>query len=61
MNLNDVVNALPVIIDVTSKVIAGAALVAAITPTPKDDKVIGKVRKVVDFLALNIGFAKNRK
>ena len=30
----------------------------AITPTPKDDKFIGKLYKIVDVCALNIGKAK---
>ncbi len=41
--------------------IAAAAAIAALTPSPKDDSIVAKVRKVVDFLALNWGFAKNKK
>jgi hypothetical protein len=40
--------------------IAVASLVAAITPTPRDDKFIGKIYKIfVDGVALNIGRAKD--
>lgn len=50
------------IIDIVAYVIAIASAVAALTPTPKDDSVVAKVsgvfKKVVDFLALNIGNAK---
>ena len=40
--------------------IAVASLVAAITPTPRDDKFIGKIYKIfVDGVALNVGRAKD--
>ena len=39
-------------------VIAIASLVAAVTPTPKGDKFLAKLYKGIDFLALNIGKAK---
>jgi hypothetical protein len=41
-------------------IIAIASLVAAVTPTPKGDKFLGKLYKVIDFLALNIGKAKDK-
>ena len=37
-----------------------ASAIAALTPTPKDDTVVGKVYKVIDWLALNVGKAKNK-
>ena len=37
-----------------------ASLIAASTPTPKDDAWIGKLYKFVDLLALNIGKAKEK-
>ena len=39
-------------------VVTFASLVAASTPTPKDDVWIGKLYKFLDLLALNIGKAK---
>lgn len=48
------------ILEVASLVVAAAAAIAALTPTPKDDGVIKTIRKVVDALALNVGKAKNR-
>ena len=39
-------------------IVTVASLVAASTPTPVDDKWIGKLYKFVDVLALNIGKAK---
>ena len=41
-------------------IIAIASLVAAVTPTPEGDKFLGKLYKVIDFLALNIGKAKDK-
>jgi len=35
-----------------------SAIIAASTPTPKDDVWIGKLYKVIDLLAMNIGKAK---
>ena len=39
-------------------IVTVASIVAASTPTPKDDEWIGKLYKFVDLLALNIGKAK---
>ena len=48
------------IIAVASSVVALASLVAALTPTPKDDSWVGKAYKIVDWLALNVGKAKDK-
>lgn len=45
---------------VITAVIATASAIAALTPTPKDDTVIGKVYKIVDWLALNVFKAKEK-
>ena len=37
-----------------------ASLIAASTPTPKDDQWMGKLYKFIDMLALNIGKAKEK-
>ena len=37
-----------------------ASLIAASTPTPKDDEWMGKLYKFVDMLALHIGKAKDK-
>tara|TARA_R110000765_G_scaffold61815_1_gene119702 strand:+ start:57 stop:254 length:198 start_codon:yes stop_codon:yes gene_type:complete len=37
-----------------------ASIVAASTPTPKDDEWIGKLYKFIDLLAVNIGKAKEQ-
>jgi hypothetical protein len=41
-------------------IIAIASLVAAVTPTPKGDKLLAKLYKGIDLLALNIGKAKDK-
>ena len=41
-------------------IVTVASLIAAATPTPKDDAWIGKLYKFVDLLALNIGKAKEK-
>ena len=35
-----------------------SSIIAASTPTPKDDVWIGKIYKLIDMLAINIGKAK---
>ena len=41
-------------------IVTVASLIAASTPTPKDDEWIGKLYKFIDLLALNIGKAKDK-
>ena len=41
-------------------IVTVASIIAATTPTPKDDAWIGKLYKFVDLLALNIGKAKEK-
>jgi hypothetical protein len=38
--------------------VALASAICAVTPTPKDDAVIGKIYKVLEMFALNVGKAK---
>lgn len=48
------------LVGVATTVVTIASIVAASTPTPKDDEWIGKLYKLVDVLAINIGKAKDR-
>jgi hypothetical protein len=48
------------IIGYVTMIVTVASLVAASTPTPKDDVWIGKLYKFIDLLALNIGKAKDK-
>ena len=45
-------------IEAALAIVGAASAGAAATPTRKDDAVMGKITRVIDLLALNIGFAK---
>jgi hypothetical protein len=47
-------------IEIALAIHAAASLICAMTPTRKDDDILGKIYKVLEFLALNIGRAKQR-
>jgi hypothetical protein len=57
--LQAVLSALPDWLQALSLLVAAFASIAALTPTPKDDGIMLVLRRVVDFLALNFGGAKN--
>ena len=53
---------LETLIEVVSYVVSGAAILAAAIPSPKAEKAskaLSFVRKCLDFLAMNVGHAKN--
>ena len=41
-----------------TSLVTAASAVSAVTPTPKDDKVLGGILRVLNVLALNIGHAE---
>ena len=45
---------------IVTTIVAAASAIAALTPTPQDDALISKVYKLVDWLALNVGKAKDK-
>ena len=47
-------------IEIALAIHAAASLICAMTPTRKDDDILGKIYKLLEFLALNIGRAKQR-
>tara|TARA_R100000808_G_C2155447_1_gene168004 strand:- start:22303 stop:22491 length:189 start_codon:yes stop_codon:yes gene_type:complete len=47
------------LIGIITGIVTVASAIAALTPTPKDDTIVGKLYKVVDFLAINVGKAKD--
>ena len=47
-------------IEALSLIVAAASLIAATTPTPKDNTIVAAIYKVVDFLAINFGKAKDK-
>ena len=47
-------------VSIVTIIVTVASIVAASTPTPKDDLWIGKLYKLIDLFALNVGKAKDR-
>lgn len=47
-------------VKIGTAVVTLASAIAATTPTPKEGSVWAKVYKVIDFLAINIGKAKDK-
>jgi hypothetical protein len=41
-------------------IVAIFSAVSAVTPTPKEGSVLRRVYTVIDFLAINFGFAKDK-
>jgi len=48
------------IIGCLTAVVAAASALCALTPTPKDDSIVRKLYRVVEWLALNVGKAKDK-
>ena len=48
------------IIGILTGVVTVASAVAALTPPPKDDSWVKKIYGIVDWLALNVGKAKDK-
>lgn len=46
--------------NVLTAVIALASAIAALLPVPKEGSTMSKIDKVIDFLALNVGKAKDK-
>jgi hypothetical protein len=46
--------------NVATAIVALASAIAAATPTPKEGSIVAKIYKVIDFLAMNIGKAKQK-
>lgn len=46
------------LISVVTGIVCAASIICSLTPTPKDDALIGRLYKIVEAAALNIGKAK---
>ena len=46
------------IISGVTGIVCAASIICSLTPTPKDDALIGRLYKIVEIAALNIGKAK---
>ncbi|MCI4660272.1 MAG: hypothetical protein MRY63_00410 [Neomegalonema sp.] len=51
---------LPTALQAGMMIVTAASAVTALTPTPNDDQIVGKLYKVLEILALNIGRAKDQ-
>jgi hypothetical protein len=49
-----------VLVTIVTLTVTLASLVASLTPTPKDDTIVGKLYGLLDLLALNVGRAKEK-
>jgi hypothetical protein len=58
--INYLINNHEQILGAMTSVVAACSAIAALTPTPMDDGWVRKLYKIVDFLALNIGRAKEK-
>ena len=58
--INYLINNHEQILGAMTSVVAACSAIAALTPTPMDDGLVRKLYKIVDFLALNIGRAKEK-
>ena len=47
------------IISVITGIVCAASIICSLTPTPKDDALIGRLYKIVEIAALNIDKAKD--
>ena len=46
------------LISVVTGIVCAASIICSLTPTPKDDALIGRLYKIVEIAALNIGKAQ---
>lgn len=49
------------IFNIVTAIIAAASVIAAVTPTPKDDSILSTIKAVVNFLAINVKNAKPKE
>jgi|TARA_S200002703_G_scaffold62556_1_gene54324 hypothetical protein len=56
----DLLDTILKIVGVVPWIVSICSMLAAITPTPADDKLVGKAYKIIDWFALNIGKAKEK-
>ncbi|SEA22726.1 hypothetical protein [Rubrimonas cliftonensis] len=56
--IESVAASIPAIFEVAFAAIALASAITALTPTPRDDIFVGKIYKILEAVALNVGAAK---
>ena len=57
--ITNLMSNMPAWITAITAVVTAATAITAITPTKADDKIVGTILKVLNFLAGNIGKNKN--
>lgn len=58
--LDTIVSLIPQILQTAFAIVALASAIAAMTPTPADDTIVGRIYRVLEWLALNVGRAKDQ-
>lgn len=48
------------LLQIGTSLIAACATIAALTPTPADDNLLGKLYKIIDLVGLNVLNAKSK-
>lgn len=61
MSLATILLLIPDVVQGVSLVIAGASLLSALTPTPKDDAFFARAKTFINILALNVMGARGKK
>ena len=56
----DLLDTILKLVSVIPWLVSICSLIAALTSTPADDKLVGKAYKILDWFALNIGRAKEK-
>ena len=56
----DLLDTILKIVGVVPWIVSICSMLAALTPTPVDDNLIGKAYNIIDWFALNIGKAKDK-
>ena len=59
MSWDWVLNNIDGILAVCAAIVPVASAICALTPTPKDDVILGELYKIIEALALNVGKAKD--
>jgi hypothetical protein len=55
----DILKILSDLVSIAPMVVTICSIIAAVTPTPKDDIWIGKLYRFIDIMAINVGKAKD--
>ena len=56
----DFISWIMTVVEVVPWIITSASAIAALTPTPKDDMLVGKLYKIIDWCSINVGKAKEK-